>query len=68
MFPHSPLNQTTNKMVSSHASSHLANTKSSINSNQRVEFSRRIILPLLISVASVPDTSESQRAFFQGKP
>jgi hypothetical protein len=65
MFTHSPLN----KMASTPASSLIANSKSSTSSStQRVEFSRRIVLPLLIAVAAVPDASESQKALFQGKP
>lgn len=67
---HPPLNPTTNRMVSSRspASAQLANSKFKpiINSSQRVEFSRRIVLPLLISVAAVPDASESQKALLQG--
>lgn len=69
MLVHSPLNPTINRMVSSPASAQLANSKFKpiINSSQRVEFSRRIVFPLLISVAAVPDASESQKALLQGK-
>ncbi|XP_078171157.1 photosystem I reaction center subunit N [Carex rostrata] len=68
---HPPLNPTTNRMISSTSRSpafaQLANSKFKpiINSSQRVEFSRRIVLPLLISVAAVPDASESQKALLQ---
>ncbi|KAF3320456.1 Photosystem I reaction centre subunit N (PSAN or PSI-N) [Carex littledalei] len=56
------------RMVSSPASTQVANSKLKpiVNkSSERVEFSRRIVLPLLISVAAVPDASESQKALLQ---
>ncbi|KAJ3697609.1 hypothetical protein LUZ61_001314 [Rhynchospora tenuis] len=67
MLPNYPFNSTTNTKVSSPASSQLASSKFKprINSIQGVEFSRRIVLPLLISVAAVPDASESQKALLQ---
>ncbi|KAF3320442.1 Photosystem I reaction centre subunit N (PSAN or PSI-N) [Carex littledalei] len=57
-------------MVSSPASTQVANSKLKpiVNKpSERVEFSRRIVLPLalLISVAAVPDASESQKALLQ---
>ncbi|KAJ4762589.1 photosystem I reaction center subunit N [Rhynchospora pubera] len=65
MLPKSLFNSTTNTNVSPSASSQLASSKfkPSINS---VEFSRRIVLPLLISVAAVPlPDVESQKALIQ---
>ncbi|KAJ4755753.1 photosystem I reaction center subunit N [Rhynchospora pubera] len=65
MLSKSLFNSTTNTKVSPSASSQLASSKfkPSINS---VEFSRRIVLPLLISVAAVPlPDAESQKALLQ---